>query len=401
VSPIPILILSDAPTAGTGLARITKELALHIASELPDKFRVATMGYGGISSLALPFHQYGIEGMKDWVCPTLPAIWEDFAGTEKGILLTIWDPGRLLWLGQAEKCGLLQEYPPVREWLTHRPFELWGYFPIDASGPNDQLTFPLWQAILGYDRVLAYGQWGQDVIARSLQEHDSGKDIDHCSHAINTDIFFESNRTLSRQFFFRATGATTMTGKSETIRKDEVLVGIVATNQARKDWGLAIETAAILATQKKLRLWIHTDGLERHWSIPALLIDYGLVEKTVISLNVLSDEKMAEAYSACDITLGIGPEGWGFPLAESLACGTPVIHGDYGGGAEIVPAEMKVKPIGFRMDGLYAQVRPIYSAQDWAARAIEWIGKRATLDPQYDWKNAWPRWEKWLTKGMK
>jgi len=53
------------------------------------------------------------------------------------------------------------------------------------------------------------------------------------------------------------------------------MVGIVATNQARKDFGLGIQAVSELARERKVILWIHTDELERHWSIPALVHDYG------------------------------------------------------------------------------------------------------------------------------
>ena len=185
-----------------------------------------------------------------------------------------------------------------------------------------------------------------------------------------------------------------------SILDNEVLIGIVATNQARKDWGLGIETAALFAKEHKLRLWIHIDKLEKYWSIPALLADYELLDRAVISLGFLSDDAMAMAYSACDLTLGIGPEGFGYPLAESLACGTPVITGSYAGGSDIVPKAMQVDPIAYRLEGVYSSMRPVFRAEDWANRAMEFLGNRARLDPQYDWNNLWPHWEEWLRQGF-
>src|ERR1700679_2167570 len=95
----PLMILSDAPTSGTGLGRITRDLATRIAENMPDTFRVATASPGGINSRHLPFHQYNLDGVEDFVPPTLPEVWEDFAGNEKGILTSIWDISRLSWLG--------------------------------------------------------------------------------------------------------------------------------------------------------------------------------------------------------------------------------------------------------------------------------------------------------------
>src|SRR5580692_7833565 len=102
MNPTPLLILSDAVTAGSGLGRITRDLATRIAENMGDYFRVATFGYGGVVSRHLPFHQYIAEGINNWMPPTLPEVWEDFAGNEKGILLSIWDISRLAWLLQPE-----------------------------------------------------------------------------------------------------------------------------------------------------------------------------------------------------------------------------------------------------------------------------------------------------------
>jgi len=397
----PLLIIGDAPSAPTGLGRITAEVASRAHQHLGDAYRVAALGYGGPGSRRFGFQPYVIEGLTDWVIPTLPEVWQDFAGNEKGIVLAIWDPSRLTWFSRPE-TELLKEREALRRWLFNAPFERWLYCPLDATGPDGKLSFPLKQTLLGFDRILAYGQWGQGVIEQTLGQDESAKrHLDSLPHGIDTEVFFESDRQLCRRLFARITGAQTMTGACSPIAGDEILIGIVATNQARKDWALGIETAAILGKDRKVRLWIHTDKAEHHWSIPALLIDYGLVDRALISLGYLSDEKMAEAYSACDATLGIGAgEGWGFPLAESLACGTPVIHGNYAGGRDIVPPEMRVEPVAYRMEGLYSSVRPVFQAQDWATRVLQFIGKRATLDPQFAWSNLWPRWQKWLLDGM-
>lgn len=399
--PFPILIISDAPSATSGLARITRELATRLHENLGDVCRVATLGYGGPGSCNYGFQQYAIEGMSDWVIPTLPQVWDDFAGQEKGAIFTIWDASRLTWFSQPARCGLLTANPLLRQWLVQAPFQRWGYFPIDAKGPNGKLSFPLQQTYLGFDRILAYGNWAKDILQRSIGDGEASKrDLDSLPHGIDTDIFYESDRKLCRFLFLKITGAEAFTAAPAAIANDEILVGIVATNQDRKDWALGIEAVSLLAKQRKVRLWIHTDQLERHWSIPALLIDYGLLDKTMVSLGFLPDEKMAEAYSACDATLGIGAEGYGYPLAESQACGTPVVTGAYAGGAEIVPREMQVEPIAYRAEGLYSSVRPVFNASDWAAKAEKMIGRRVSLDPQYAWQNLWPRWETWFCKGI-
>lgn len=403
-APIPLLLLSDAPSCSSGLGRIARELATRIHTHLSDVFRVGVLGYGGPGSRKFGFQQYVIEGMSDWVIPTLPEVWEDFAGEERGIIFSIWDASRLLWFSQPRRCEMLNAHPILRDWLIKAPFVPWGYFPIDAEGPNGKLSFPLNQTLLGYDRILAYGQWASDVIKRSIGEDNAQKrSLDFRPHGIDTDVFYQRDRTYCRYKFGSITGAQSLVKVPllSSIMDDEILIGIVSTNQARKDWALGIETAALIAKDRKIRLWIHTDALERNWSIPSLLVDYGLVDKTMLSLGYLADEEMAQAYSACDVTLGPGlGEGFGYPLAESLACGTPVIHGNYAGGAEIIPDEMHVEPIAYRAEGLYACRRPVFDAKDWAEKVVRNLDKRASLDPQYAWKNLWPRWQSWFEEGL-
>lgn len=394
--PTPLLILSDAPYV-TGLGRITGDIASRITANMADVFRVATASPGGINSRHLNFRQYNLDGVDNFVCPTLPDVWEDFAGNEKGILMTVWDASRLGWLTHPKiQC----ENARLRHFLMERPFKLWGYLPIDADGPNGALTYPVMQVIHGFDRVLAYGKWAGGVVDRTkgLPEGTT----EYLPHGIDGSVFYERNRKMCRKMFISFTQACTLMGNLGERIEDEVLIGIVATNQARKDWQLGIETAAILAKTHKVRLWIKTDVLERHWSIPALLMDYGMNDKTIISLDTLKDDDMARAYSACDLTLGIGAEGFGYPIHESLFCGTPCITGNYAGAPEwINNSDLLIEPVAYRYEGVFACKRPVFSPQDWAFKAESLLGVRTNRNDEIAWNLLWPRWEYWLKEGVK
>jgi len=400
-----LLVISDAIAGNTGLGRIARELVTRAHGNLKDMCRVGSAGYGSPGSCKFgDLPQYNLEGMNEWVLPTLPDIIEDFAGSDPVTIMYIWDLNRLAWLVEPRVCEapLLAEKPHLRQWAIKRPFKLWCYAPIDASGPNDKFTFPLMRAAFGVDRLIAYGPFGESVLRRSIgDEAADKKGLTNLPHGIDGSIFYERSRALCRHMFRQITGGHFINEDREPIADDETLVGIVATNQSRKDWPLGLEAAALLGRERKIRLWIHTDGWEKNWSIPSLLTDYGLVEKVIVSNGLIPDENMAQAYSACDLTFGIGPEGWGFPLAESLACGTPVVTGSYAGAADFVPKEMQVDPIGFRYEGSYACKRPVYSPEHWALKAHEFAGIRTSLDPQYYWTNLWPRWEAWFREGFK
>jgi len=298
----------------------------------------------------------------------------------------------------------LAKYPDLKKFMEKPPFRKWLYAPVDASGPNDRLTFPLAQSLLGFDKILAYGKFGEDVIRRTLGDQESEKrGLTSLPHGISSDIFYPRNRKTSRAFFFSITGGANLYGKKDLIKPDEILLGAVCTNQSRKDMPLLIETCAILSRKYKIRLWLHMDVLERvgGWSIPALLMDHGMIDRTVVSLGYLSDDNIAKAYAACDLTIASGAEGFGFPILESQFCGTPVTTMSYAGGADIVPAEWQVDPIGYRYESIWASKRPVFRAEDWADKVVRMLEHRCTGPERYDWKNLWSEWEKWFREGLK
>jgi glycosyltransferase involved in cell wall biosynthesis len=398
MNPTPILILSDAPTAGTGLGRITRDLSSHISRDLGDRFRVATLGYGGSYTRALDFPQYTLD-MKNWVCYNLPDVWDDFAGKEHGILMSIWDASRLLWLSRPENC----DDPRLARFLERQPFDLWGYFPMDASGPHDKLTAILSHTMDNYDRVLAYSKWAEAILQRSLSPVDL--DLDSRPHGIDTSVFFPRHRIAARHGFGQRIGAKTLTkNKYLSIPDDAYCIGIVGTNQVRKDYALGLQTIAEIRKSRPVFIWIHIDMLERHWSIPALINDFGLQEVTCVTTIELTDDQMAWCLSACDLTLGIGnAEGFGYPIFESLACGTPVVHCNDGGAAEHLPESMKVDPISWRLEGPYNSRRGVYRLEDWVEKAQGLADTKtgeSLLPPDLDWVNLWPRWSQWFEKGL-
>jgi hypothetical protein len=115
----------------------------------------------------------------------------------------------------------------------------------------------------------------------------------------------------------------------------------------------------------------------------------------------LTDAQMAQAYAAMNVTLGIGSgEGMGYPLAESLAMGVPVIHGKYAAGAEFVPEEYLVEPVISPYRGGHAIRRPVFRASDWADRVQQVKWDQALLPEYIYWDQCWPEWKSWLLRGI-
>src|SRR6266571_4659649 len=130
--PTPLLFLSDSPFLTTGLARITKDLAC-LVSTLPE-FRVGCIGRGGIGTSKLPFATYSFSESDQWGETWIESVWEDFAGSSNGIIMTVWDLSRLNWLARPRMGGRLQEF------LQSGRFKKWAYVPVDHYGIGGKLT---------------------------------------------------------------------------------------------------------------------------------------------------------------------------------------------------------------------------------------------------------------------
>lgn len=347
------------------------------------------MGRGGNGSSKLPFPIYPVDERDQWGENLIEGIFNDFAGSEPGIIMTVMDLSRLDWLARPRMGGRLQEF------LTSKRFQLWGYLPIDHYGVGMKLTSISADTLLGFDRILAYTIFGKQVIERTL----GIEGVEWAPHGINGDVFKPRDKAPGRA----------MLGVSMT----DTLIGCVMTNQARKDWATAIAAFAILK-KPGMKLWCHTDVPIRYWNMYALAQDFGVENSLVVTYSgAYNSEQLSYCYSACDLTIlpSLG-EGFGYPLVESLACGVPVIHVNYAGGAEFVPErDWLIDMETSRLEGPWNCVRPVLDPRQWAAK-IEHVlanyGNGTHRDycvnsiSHLHWKQLWPSvWSRWFMDGLK
>jgi glycosyltransferase involved in cell wall biosynthesis len=382
---IPILFLSDAVSSTTGLGRITRDLAFHLSQHCQDVYDVAAVGYGGVGNQELPFMEYHVHDISNWLVPELPQVWEDWAQGREGILMVVWDMSRLYWLGTPQKCPI----PHLRRFAERKDVKKWAYHAIDAEGPLGKLPSSIAETMKGFDRVLDYSEFSSRITGNKHW----------LPHGIDTQTFFPRDRRESRKCM--------IDGGFQGLNQDSLLLGVVATNQARKNWQLAFAVAHILMNRgHDVRLWCHTDVLERHWSLPNLIVDYGLLGRVAVTTQRYTDEQMSMMYAACNVTMGIGPEGAGYPIMESLACGVPCVTGKYAAQADYAPERMLVPPIAFHYEGGFCSKRPVFQPEDWADRVevmmleAKQTARKSLLPESLDWKNLWPRWEQWFREGV-
>lgn len=163
--------------------------------------------------------------------------------------------------------------------------------------------------------------------ASALREQ--GLDPLYVPHAIDTTAFSPRDRTEAR--------------KSLAWPESAFIVGMVAANKgypSRKGFPQAIEAFARFHREHpEAMLYLHSEptGVMHGVNIPAMLAEHKIPPEAVrfadpyfSSILGFTNEHMANAYSAMDVFLNpaLG-EGFGIPILESQACGTPVIVTDW------------------------------------------------------------------------
>lgn len=383
-----ILFFSDRPEDLSGLAKISRDLA-SLCCTMPE-FKVGFLGRGSQGMSKFPWTTFSYpESTGGWGHQYLAGVADDFFGKDYGIVFTNWDISRLGWLtGQGLPDDLAKAYGSGKNW------EVWAYPPVDSCGVSGVgLGVEARYTLSAFKRVLAPSEWGANVLRASGRP-----DADWIPHALNLNTFKPDPEARKKLGW----------------NENDVIVGMVATNQARKDYPVAFECLSLLRKQygNKFRAWVHTDTMLRHWNIAALAADYGIGDCLEVSLRA-TDEELAMRYAACDCTiLPSGGEGFSYTTAESLACGTPQIVADHAAAQELVEELCRVRPVAYRIDTIHNVQRAVLSGHAFANAAFGQIEKKRE-DSEYrseqlrdqvqhlSWDKLKTVWERWFREGLR
>ncbi len=388
MKPIPILVLSDGPEQLTGLARVGRDIAGLLAT-MPE-FRVGYLGRASVGRLKFPWTTYSYPESAGWGEQYLASVWSDFSGGERGIVWSNWDASRMLWLARPE--GLPDNLANAYD--ADCTFQKWGYFPFDATGPDGvSLPVGMREVVAGFDRVCATSEWGYGLAMQVRP------DADWLPHGIWMDKFKPMGKAEARKLL----------GWDECT----ATIGCNMANQARKNWPAAFEAARILRDKYTgIRFWVHCDETVRYWNIFALATDYGIA-RYIDFTHDLTDEQLALRYSACDATMVPSDgEGFGYPIAESMACGTPCVVTDYAAGQELVDEACKVRPVTYRVDTIHNVRRACVNGHAFAAamygqierKRDDEIGTRERMVERVGhlgWDRLRSTWERWFRDGLR
>lgn len=431
------LIVGDAPNTHSGLARIAKDISSLLVG---DGHQVTFLGLGwqwGWEPATDPGYpvfairdgaEFGQRDVLEHVYRLTSEHEHKSIGdnaavldpTDSLILFFIWDPSRC-----ASAIDAIRTEQKRGQFAN---VKIWGYYAVDAEGPGQEGSFtgPAALAVINTDRILAYTEFGASVLDATwgrteVKNKRPKKASEHLPHGLSAPFVGDVTEYDTNDYV-----------KDKEIRRWALqhrgrILGAVATNQPRKDLPLLFEAAALARDAKLIdALWLHTDQLFGHYSIPLFCEAFGWIGGDNLLITVPdqdpgagdqrvfnskwklnADEELASMYQACRVTMapGLG-EGWGYPIVESLALGVPCVGVAYAGGSDLIPVYWKIDVDSWRWDGKYCLKRPVMTARDTlaaltgACQAVE--GFARSLGQKWAWSKIWPElWRPWIEAGLR
>lgn len=262
------------------------------------------------------------------------------------------------------------------------------YMPIDMETSDQKPPAPILNALEGAYRVVSYARYGERIL------NNAGISNVMIPHGVDTKLFAPTDKLAAK--------------KKNGFAEDDFVIGMVAANKgypSRKAFPENLQAVANFKKRhpnRKVKLYLHTlEGIQTGGvDFDTLLLDLGFSKEDVTFANQyqyllgFSEEYMANAYNSMDVLLAASmSEGFGIPLIEAQACGTPVITTDYSSMTELTFAGVSVpisqrfwNPLGAWM--ALPNVDALTEALEWAYEhqynPVECERARAGAIP-YDW----------------
>lgn len=326
--PMNIMWLGVAPWAPTGYGTQMAQAALRMQA---DGHNVAVSCSTGVQWMTL-----------DW--NGIPVYPSDYTGLNKLMLrhhVNAWARDLGVSADEVQVISLFDIWPWVDPKYGGMVADFQGlrmasWLPLDSYPLAPKINAALTDFGV---RPIAMSRFGQDTL------REAGYQSEYVPHAVDTSVFAPvADRDRCKQ----AIGAS----------PDQFVVGMVAHNQgmqpARKNFAGVLQAFAVFQQEHDdAVLYLHTEvtgtafqglnlvGMARHMGIPESAVKS--TNRALYLMNGVSPEMMAHAYSAFDVLASPSyGEGFGLPILEAQACGTPVVVSAYTAMPELCGAGWQV-----------------------------------------------------------
>lgn len=316
-----ILWISDAGRP-TGFGTVTHALGERLAA-MGHEIHVLAVGWDAAFPVEGPLKLYRAAARNEKAYLGYDRVVELLKRVEPDIVVVNEDPPMLM------KRLLNNPYDPEKLLLKRQPVV--AYLPIDGYGIPEE-----WKQLTQLVTVVPYTQFGADALGLEYWVHHG---VDDAYHPLSA-----GERRQARRDF--------------NIDDDAFVIGRVDTNSGRKDWGStwkAITTAFDLGLKEnKTVALFHTKLKEPQSGVDLnALISRGRGKFMVTNETGWPVEQLVRLINCFDVTLSTSRgEGWGLNLAQSLACGVPVVATDCSSIPEVVG------PGGILIDGIATMTNP-------------------------------------------
>jgi len=300
-----ILVVSHTPTATTGYGRVVRRFA-HVFHRARNEILAMAAGYrGGPHELPYP--------LVPWDGISAEPILRCAEEVRAQILLTIGDP----WM--FEQVASKRERSACK-WIA--------YFPIDGYPLPEE-----WKSwVRAVDVPVVFSQFTRKLVAEA-----TGTAPPLIYHGVDTKVFAPMDEEQA---------------KAKAHVSGHFVVGVVARNQQRKNLPALVRAFSRFAADKPdAILYLHTQVIGDH-NMLELVRRFGIEDKTRVTEGLgtdrgVPDAMLATVYNAMDVfVLPTMAEGFGLPIIEAQACGTPVLATDFSACSELLPdpiQRLKVK----------------------------------------------------------
>lgn len=301
-----ILYVGDSPTVTTGFGVVSENLLAELHKKGHELTVLGVNHYGNpYDSRKFPYAIYPCD---------------------KGPVEAVYGYRKTWWLAKEKDVDLIfflndpwviEKYLQFRPDDFTKPVKMMAYYPVDA-GPMRKK----WMELLEkeFDAQVCYSNFAENVVTQSLGRRP--KNLHQIYHGVDTSVFKPINQSVARMQL--------------GIPVDAFVVGMVARNQYRKRFDLLIKGFADFAQDKpNAKLYLHTALEDVGFDIIDLANQFDLEGKLILTEDLRVDQGVPKEmlnliYNCMDVhaLISLG-DGFGLPVAESMATGCPQLVSDH------------------------------------------------------------------------